>query len=68
MRIDSPHRLFYRLYTVLKAMENAGSNKNGWAFNAQPFYNSQAHSPSTFKAEGLCRKSNARAFRRGVGV
>jgi hypothetical protein len=44
MRIDSPHRLFYRLHLI----EKAGANKNSRALNAQPLYNSQAHSPLGF--------------------
>jgi hypothetical protein len=46
MRIDSPHRLFYRFHFI----EKMGTNKNGWARNAQPLYNSQVHSPTGFKS------------------
>jgi len=41
MRIENSHRLFYRLHIL----EKASGNKNGRARNAQPFYNSQVHSP-----------------------
>jgi hypothetical protein len=67
MRIENSHRLFYRLHIL----EKASGNKNGRARKAQPFYNSQVHSPWLLKSEGLWLKlkpSQTQAFRRSVGV
>jgi hypothetical protein len=57
MRIESPHRLFYRRHIMENAPWKAHAEiKSGRALNAQPIFNSQVRSPSDFLSEGLQRK------------